>query len=607
MKQIIYLSVLILLSISVYASVDVTYSFDQQNVAVVAVDCLNADCSSIRQFSGQIIKGPAVTDGLVIVRYPDSLATQFGYAEFFTSAGFRPLVGKHDWHSFGQSGIGTAQESSVFSKMPNVCHASVSQLLINSAVPPNQPIVINTAAQLDTTTAGAFQLLNTGVSHIPQSLLQEYWGADTVVRLEILNGIQIINSQQKDFAASTNNAIIANSVVPVSFTFTPDTTGSFVARVTASVVDSQCASQEDQKVEAQFVVQSPPQVILPFEVTIVPGNGALLNASSLPITATTNIAATCHWDRNNVGESSMVNAFATTDGLTHTTTITGLALGNNNIFVACNNQLSTTNLMYRVENIIENSVITNSTITNSIITNSTIINAVVTDAIIVNNTITNGTITTNWITYNATTQGSLQLSQLQPLPPVASFTQSHTIAQQGHEVTFTSTSTDPNIPGPLNDVLTFVWDFGDGTSATGVSVAKRYSSEGTFTVKFIVTDRFNLSSTVQKTITIVRGNSESNSNSGSGGGGGSSSSVRSAREPAKIVVANVVPVKKPVIRNTGAAVVQPVIEVEQNYEPIKLLKVKKNNDFLIIEILVFLNVVLLGVTAHVTLKLIRQR
>lgn len=343
-----------------------------------------------------------------------------------------------------------------------------------------------------------------------------------------------------------------------------------------------------------------------FEITIVPGSGTAINASSLPVTATTNIATTCHWDRVNVGEQSMANAFATTDGLIHTTTITGLMLGNNNIFVACNNQSSTTHLEYFVENIIENSTITNSTITNSIITNSTITNAVVTNAIIVNNIITNGTITTNGITYNATTQGSLSLSQVIPLPPFAGFTQSETIAHKNQEVIFTSTSTDANIPGPLNDVLTFAWDFGDSTSATGSLVTKRYASEGTFTVKLIVTDRFNLSSTVQKTITVVNNQIENN-NAGSRGGGGSRSSVRSAREPAEIIVANVVPVKKPVVKNTGAAIVQPVIEVEKNYAPVKLTKVKKNNTFLIIEILVFLNVVLFGMTVYAASKLIRRR
>lgn len=51
------------------------------------------------------------------------------------------------------------------------------------------------------------------------------------------------------------------------------------------------------------------------------------------------------------------------------------------------------------------------------------------------------------------------------------------------EVTFTGSAVDPE-----GDPLTFAWDFGDGTNASGRSVTHAYESEGTFTVVMRVED-----------------------------------------------------------------------------------------------------------------------
>src|SRR3989338_5856262 len=128
MKKTILILAILLCAVQVFAAVDVTYSFNQQNVSVQAFNCLDVSCSSVAPFSGSILKGPNVTDRSVILRYPDSLATPFGYAEFFVSPGFRPLVSKHTWHTNGQGGVAQTSQSAVFSKMPNACAAFVSQL-----------------------------------------------------------------------------------------------------------------------------------------------------------------------------------------------------------------------------------------------------------------------------------------------------------------------------------------------------------------------------------------------------------------------------------------------------------------------------------------------
>ena len=49
----------------------------------------------------------------------------------------------------------------------------------------------------------------------------------------------------------------------------------------------------------------------------------------------------------------------------------------------------------------------------------------------------------------------------------------------------------------------FSWDFGDGTTAAGASVAHAFSSAGTFTVKLVVTDDYGESLTLTRTITVT--------------------------------------------------------------------------------------------------------
>jgi PKD repeat protein len=72
--------------------------------------------------------------------------------------------------------------------------------------------------------------------------------------------------------------------------------------------------------------------------------------------------------------------------------------------------------------------------------------------------------------------------------PVASLTASNGTPLQGEAVTFTSTSTDPDV----GDALTkYFWDFGDGQNAItdGPTVAHAYPNIGTYNVRFGVQDR----------------------------------------------------------------------------------------------------------------------
>lgn len=77
-------------------------------------------------------------------------------------------------------------------------------------------------------------------------------------------------------------------------------------------------------------------------------------------------------------------------------------------------------------------------------------------------------------------------------PPVADF--SYVVASL--QVTFTNESTDAD-----NDIVSRLWDFGDGTSSTSSNqtLIHEYVNSGTYTVSLTVTDRYGATSTQTKT------------------------------------------------------------------------------------------------------------
>jgi len=83
--------------------------------------------------------------------------------------------------------------------------------------------------------------------------------------------------------------------------------------------------------------------------------------------------------------------------------------------------------------------------------------------------------------------------------PVASFTESAETVYTGESITFNASSSyDPD-----GSIVSYYWDFGDGTNATGVVVEHAYSDDGNYTVTLIVTDDDSAISTSSAVKTII--------------------------------------------------------------------------------------------------------
>lgn len=77
--------------------------------------------------------------------------------------------------------------------------------------------------------------------------------------------------------------------------------------------------------------------------------------------------------------------------------------------------------------------------------------------------------------------------------PYSGFLPGESIAMSG------AASTDAD----AGQVLTYAWNFGDGSTGTGVSVSHAYAAAGTYNVQLIVTDPLGLADTVTTTATVM--------------------------------------------------------------------------------------------------------
>ena len=58
---------------------------------------------------------------------------------------------------------------------------------------------------------------------------------------------------------------------------------------------------------------------------------------------------------------------------------------------------------------------------------------------------------------------------------------------------------------PDGTIVSWVWDFGDGTFGSGETVTNSYGANGTYTVTLTVTDDGGLSDTAVKTVKVGKG------------------------------------------------------------------------------------------------------
>ncbi len=91
-----------------------------------------------------------------------------------------------------------------------------------------------------------------------------------------------------------------------------------------------------------------------------------------------------------------------------------------------------------------------------------------------------------------------QIKNVAPTATISSAAGSATPILPGDTVTFTGSATDPG----TNDVPSYAWTFGDGSTGTGSTATHAYTADGSYSVKLTVTDGDGGSGTATTTVTI---------------------------------------------------------------------------------------------------------
>jgi PKD repeat protein len=102
--------------------------------------------------------------------------------------------------------------------------------------------------------------------------------------------------------------------------------------------------------------------------------------------------------------------------------------------------------------------------------------------------------------FGRTANTSQSISVSPGVGPTARFTISPTNPALNTVINFNGTQSTPS---PGRRIVSYHWDFGDGTSADGPQVSHAYTSRFTFTVTLTVTDDSGQKKSATKTITVA--------------------------------------------------------------------------------------------------------
>lgn len=86
------------------------------------------------------------------------------------------------------------------------------------------------------------------------------------------------------------------------------------------------------------------------------------------------------------------------------------------------------------------------------------------------------------------------------LPPTASFTWSPPTPTIEQNVNFNGSAS--TVGEPLATIMSYDWDFGDGTTGSGVSIVHAFNLAQQYSVKLTVTDTNQMSNSITKTVTV---------------------------------------------------------------------------------------------------------
>lgn len=232
------LSAILLTTLAVAEVFESNYLFDGDtgeeltDVSAIMYVCQDESCgTATRLWENTMNTG---NDNLIVLTYPTTLETEFGYMTYFFKSGYVPTKVPADWAGKGN----TEEYDNFLYKIQDTASAFIEDFEVNDKTAKiNQEITI-TANVLSP------RINSDDVKFIPEELIEDYYSDKVRTTLKIKNQrtgglyIRVINEK-----------MLWSTEDKVEFTWTPVEEGDYSVEIYTEVADSKFLNTENQKTQ----------------------------------------------------------------------------------------------------------------------------------------------------------------------------------------------------------------------------------------------------------------------------------------------------------------------------------------------------------------------
>ncbi len=228
------------------------------HVGVWVFECADSSCSELTGYSDNdaVIYINTGSGNSAVITVGDVSQTTYYIAYVFADATDSYLPHYETFYFTGAGGnIGVLD---VTLNKKDVCRSTIQSFSVTNSVEPYMPVIVDVEAALEADTYSAFSFVDDGIYDwgVDDSRYDDWYTSDVDVTLLITKELTIgpYTFQTPVYSDSTEVNIIADGTENVKFTYTPTQEGTYTAKVTTSVQDTQCASTDEQSSSQKYTV-----------------------------------------------------------------------------------------------------------------------------------------------------------------------------------------------------------------------------------------------------------------------------------------------------------------------------------------------------------------
>ncbi len=249
---------------------------DVNNVEVAVFQCTDSTCGSLEQSTSSFgLPGiydriayedtGSTNDAVLNIDAVSSTTWFVAYAFAEESDSYLPT-----YQTFYLTGDLWTGATDVTLEKKDICRSTIQSFSVTNSVAPNEPITVSVEAALEADTYSAFSLTDASIypygysitlfGGFRESQYGDWYKAETDVELTITRDITIGSGMFAStihipvYSDSETVNIRADESENVEFSWTPTNEGTYTATVTTSVPDAQCESTEEQSSSEEFTV-----------------------------------------------------------------------------------------------------------------------------------------------------------------------------------------------------------------------------------------------------------------------------------------------------------------------------------------------------------------